>query len=87
MTTTSVRQRVHEINSATGVITPWIPVYKYECINSLTLEQAVHLELQKLGYRVNPRREGFEIPSNEAIKVIERLGKELTIRPKEFKPE
>jgi hypothetical protein len=87
MTTTSVRQRVHEINSATGVITPWIPVYKYECINSLTLEQAVHLELQRLGYRVNPRREGFEIPSNEAIKVIERLGKELTIRPKEFKPE
>lgn len=87
MTTTSVRQRVHEINSATGVITPWIPVYQYECINSLTLEQAVHLELQRLGYRVNPRREGFEIPSSEAIKVIERLGSELTIRPKEFKPE
>ena len=87
MTTTSVRQRVEELNSATGVITPWIPVYRYECINALTLEQAVHLELQRLGYRVNPRREGFEIPSSEAIRVIERLGRELTIRPKEFKPE
>lgn len=87
MTTTSVRQRVEEINSATGVITPWIPVYRYECINSLTLEQAVHLELQRLGYRVNPRREGFEISSNEAIRIIEELGEKLTVRPKEFKPE
>lgn len=87
MTTTSVRQRVHEINSATGVITPWIAVYKYECINSLTLEQAVHLELQNLGYRVNPRREGFEVPSEVAIKTIERLGEKLTVGPDDFRPE
>lgn len=87
MTTTSVRQRVEEINSATGVITPWIPVYRYECINSLTLEQAVHLELQKRGYRVNPRREGFEITSNEAIRIIEELGEKLTVTPREFKPQ
>lgn len=86
MTTTSVRQRVHEINSATGVITPWIPVYKYECINSLTLEQAVHAELQSLGYRVNPRREGFEVPSEVAIKTIERLGEKLTVGPLDFAP-
>lgn len=84
MTTTSVRQRVHEINSATGVITPWIAVYKYECINSLTLEQAVHAELQSLGYRVNPRREGFEVPSEVAIATIERLGEKLTVAPGEF---
>lgn len=87
MTRTSVRQRVEEINSATGVITPWIPVYKWECINSLTLEQAVHFELQKRGYRVNPRREGFEITSKEAISVIEELGRKLTVTPEEFRPE
>lgn len=86
MTTTSVPQRVREINSATGVITPWIAVYKYECINSYILEQAVHRRLQQAGYRVNPKREGFEIPSDKAIEIIEALGEELTIIPKEFNP-
>ena len=80
MTTTSVNQRVKEINSATGVITPWFPVYKYKCLNSRILEQAVHQKLESMGYRVNPRREGFEIKSNDAVKVIEELGQLLTIR-------
>lgn len=84
MTTTSVFQRVKEINSATGVITPWIPVYRWECINSLVLEQAVHLELERLGYRVNPNREGFEVPSEVAIECIERLAEKLTVGPQDF---
>lgn len=74
MTTTSVAQRVEEINSATGVITPWYPVYSYKCINSYYLEQEVHTYLEKRGYRVNPKREGFNITSTEAIRVIEELG-------------
>jgi hypothetical protein len=84
MTTTSVPQRVREINSATGVITPWFAVYQYKCINSYALEQAVHGYLEDLGYRVNPNREGFELPSDVAIEVIEALGKKLTVVPKEF---
>lgn len=84
MTTTSVDQRVKEINSATGVITPWISVFKYKCINSRILEQAVHQHLEKLGYRVNPKREGFEISSKDAISVIELLGEQLTVTPKDF---
>jgi hypothetical protein len=80
MTTTSVNQRVKEINSATGVITPWFPVYKYKCLNSRILEQAVHERLESLGYRVNPKREGFEIKSADAIKTIEELGESLTVR-------
>lgn len=87
MTTTSVTQRVRELNSATGVITPWIPVYKWECINSLVLEQAVHLELERLGYRVNPNREGFEVPSEVAIATIERLAEKLTVGPRDFGPD
>lgn len=79
MTTTSVSQRVKEINSATGVITPWFPVYKYPCLNSRVLEQAVHQKLELMGYRVNPKREGFEIKSNQAIEVIEELAKNLTV--------
>lgn len=86
MTTTTVTQRVKEINAATGVITPWIPVYRYECINALVLEKAVHEELGSLGYRVNPKREGFEVPSEVAIQTIERLADKLTVGPGDFKP-
>ena len=84
MTTTTVGQRVKEINYATGVITPWFPVFKYKCINSRVLETEVHQYLENLGYRVNPKREGFEIPSNMAIKVIKELGDRLTVTPKDF---
>ena len=84
MTTTTVTQRVKEINSATGVITPWIPVYRYECINSYALEQAVHGELERLGHRINPNREGFEVTSEVAIQTIERLADKLTVGPGEF---
>jgi len=84
MTTTSVPQRVREINSATGVITPWFAVYQYKCINSYALEQAVHQHFEDLGYRVNPNREGFEIPSDMAIQIIEALGERLTVHPQEF---
>lgn len=82
MTTTSVAQRVKEINSATGVITPWFPVYRYKCLNSRALEQAVHQKLEGMGYRVNPKREGFEIRSDEAISVIEEIGTQLTVPAK-----
>ena len=85
MTTTTVAQRVKEINAATGVITPWIPVYRYECINSGELERAVHGELEALGYRVNPKREGFEVPSEVAIQAIERLADKLTVGPQDFR--
>ena len=84
MTTTSVTQRVREINYATGVITPWFPVFKYKCINSRLLEKAVHEHLEARGYRVNPRREGFEISSNIAVQIIEELGERLTVVPKDF---
>jgi hypothetical protein len=84
MTTTSVNQRVKEINSATGVVSPWFSVFKYKCMNSRVLEKAVHDKLESLGYRVNPKREGFEIDSNTAIELIKELGESLTVTPKDF---
>ena len=84
MTTTTVGQRVKEINYATGIITPWFPVFKYKCINSLVLEKAVHQHLEEQGYRVNPKREGFEIDSQTAIDVIKELGEKLTVSPGDF---
>jgi len=74
MTTTSVEQRCREINSATGVITPWYPVYRYKCVNSRYLEQDVHSYLEERGFRANPNREGFYIDSNTAREIIELLG-------------
>jgi len=79
MTTTSVDQRIKEINSATGVITPWFPVYRYKCLNSRMLEQEVHRRLGNSGYRVNPKREGFEIRSDQAIAIIEEIAKKMTV--------
>ena len=84
MTTNTVDERVKEINQATGVITPWFPVFKYKCINSRLLEKAVHDHLEARGYRVNPRREDFEIYSNIAVQIIEELGERLTVVPKDF---
>jgi len=74
MTTTSVRQRVAELNAATGVITPWFSVYSYKCVNSRLLEEEIHVALEKSGHRVNPRREGFECTTNDAVRIIEELG-------------
>ncbi len=74
MTTTSVEQRCREINSATGVISPWFPVYRFKCVNSYFLEQDVHKYLQDRGYRVSPNREGFYIDSQTAKEIIETLG-------------
>jgi len=74
MTTTSVEQRVREINSATGVISPWFPVFRYKCVNSYYLEQDIHHHLQDLGYRVSKNREGFAVSSQIAIEVIQKLG-------------
>ncbi|MEY4334328.1 MAG: hypothetical protein RLZZ196_3071 [Bacteroidota bacterium] len=83
MTTISVTQRIHEINGATGVITPWFPVFEYKCVNSKYLEREVHDYLEKNGYRVNPRREGFEIDSLTAASIIERLGEKYQV-PREI---
>ena len=80
MTTTSVAQRTREINSATGVITPWYCVYSYKCLNSALLEKEVHRKLQDMGYRVNDRREGFRIESDKAELIIEEVAKSIMIQ-------
>lgn len=87
MTTTSVSQRIREINAATGVVTPWFEIYKYKCINARVLEEAVHQKLEEAGYRISHNREGFAMRSDLAISVIEELGKALTVRPRDFKPD
>jgi len=74
-TTNTVYDRVRQINLATGVITPWYPVFVYKCPDGLMLEREIHTELELLGARLNPKREGFYISSQDAQALIERLGK------------
>ena len=74
-TTTTVYDRTRQINSATGVITPWYPVFTYKCPNGRMLEQEVHDHLENIGVRVNPNREGFIIDTDSARNIIENIGK------------
>ena len=80
MTTTSVAQRAKEINSATGVITPWYCVYSYKCLNSALLEKEVHKKLEDMGFRVNQKREGFSVDSDTAKLVIEQVAESIIIQ-------
>lgn len=73
-TTKTVYERCRQLNAAPGVITPWYPVFAYKCPNGRMLEREVHDYLEKMGKRVNLKREGFELESIEAIKIIETIG-------------
>lgn len=79
MTTTSVTQRTKEINSATGVITPWFSVYKHKCLNSREIERRVHSRLDDLGARINCKREGFECSTELAISVIKDIASKFEL--------
>ncbi len=76
MTTSTPAKRASDINKATGVPTPWIPVWSLKCYASLILEQRVHEYLSQ--YRVADNREMFAIDSVTAQRVIEELGKDFT---------
>ena len=68
-------ERVRQLNASSGVITPWYPVFSYKCPDGRMLESEVHRYLEDMGTRVNSKREGFEISSTDAIRIIEELGK------------
>jgi hypothetical protein len=72
MTTNTPAQRAHEISRATGVATPWIPIFEFRCYRSDLLEAEVHDYFAT--HRVNHKREMFEVDSHTAQRVIEELG-------------
>ena len=76
MTTDTPIKRARDINKATGVPTPWIPVWSLKCYASRILEQRVHEYLGN--YRVADNREMFRVDSVTAQRVIEDLGKDFT---------
>lgn len=72
MTTNTPTQRANEISRATGVATPWVPVFEFRCFRSDLLEAEVHEYFHT--HRVNKHREMFAIDSHTAQRVIEELG-------------
>jgi hypothetical protein len=72
MTTSTPDERARQISAATGVATPWISVYSFQCYRSDLLESDVHYHLRE--HRVNNKREMFAIDSHTAQKVIEDFG-------------
>lgn len=76
MTTGTVNERAREISKATGVPTPWIPVWWFRCFSSGILERRVHEHLSD--YRVSNNREMFAVDSLTAQRIIEDLGKDFT---------
>jgi hypothetical protein len=78
-TTTTIYQRVNEINKATGVMLDWEPTFAYKCPDGRALERDVHEYLATRGVRINKRREGFAIDSDSARAIIEKLGKKYKI--------
>jgi len=68
------KRRIKEINAATGVALDFIIEYEYPCFNAHDLEKEVHIYLEKNGFRVNKKKEFFNITVEQAVSVIERIG-------------
>ena len=79
MTVREVEERAKEISGATGVPTPWVPVYSFKCFNSYKLEQEIHEHLNAV--RVADNREMFYMHSRDAIDTVKKLGDKYTIAP------
>lgn len=76
MTTKTPDERAAAISSATGVPTPWIVIFSFECYRSDMLEEEVHEHFKE--FRVSNHREMFSISSYTAQHIIEKLGERYT---------
>lgn len=67
-------ERAKQINAATGVALDFDVEYMYPCFNAHDLEREIHAYLEDSGFRVNKKKEFFNITVSQAISVIERIG-------------
>ena len=79
MTVREVEERAKEISGATGVPTPWVPVFSFKCFNSYKLEQELHAYLDAV--RVSGNREMFYMHSKDAINIVKQIGAKYIISP------
>lgn len=67
--------RVKEISKSTGIPVPFRIEFLKRCVNGEQLEKAVHKYLQE--YRVNNRKEFFEVKLKTVKEVIESIHKQI----------
>lgn len=67
-------ERVKQINAATGVALDFSVEWAYPCFNAHDLEKEIHIYLENQGFRVNKKKEFFNITTEQARSVIERIG-------------
>ena len=68
MTRHPVSQRVKEINSATGVLIPFSARHVFRVKHATDAEHEIFALLSQ--YRIRPDREFFELPFNQAVRLI-----------------
>jgi hypothetical protein len=75
MTTKTPEERAAEISSATGVPTPYIVAYEAQVKECARAERLVHEALCM--YRVNARREFFQLPLKVAVDTVNTIVNQL----------
>ena len=65
-------ERAVQISSATGVPTPYKVEWAYKCFNGEIVERMTHEKLKP--FRVNNRKEFFQVSLKDAQKVIKLIG-------------
>ena len=73
-TTKNAYSRAKEISTATGVPKPFEVKFIYECNDPYSVEQEIHNELNKVGKRINRKREFFELELQKAIELVKEIG-------------
>lgn len=67
-------ERVKQINAATGVALDFTVEWAFPCFNAHDLEKEIHIYLESQGFRVNKKKEFFNITIEQARSVVERIG-------------
>lgn len=67
-------ERAKQINAATGVALDFKVEWAYPCFNAHDLEKEIHAYLEQNGFRVNKKKEFFNISIEQGRSVIERMG-------------
>ncbi|MEI6895553.1 MAG: GIY-YIG nuclease family protein [Colwellia sp.] len=73
LTTRTPEVRAKELSRTTGLPNEFVVAYKKHVFDCEVVEKLVHIYLEK--YRSNDRREFFNLPTDRAISVIERISK------------
>jgi len=67
-------ERAKQINAATGVALDFKVEWAFPCFNAHALEREIHAYLEAEGFRVNKKKEFFNITVDQGRSVVERLG-------------